>query len=290
MVCGRGEVETEDRMVVTGNSLLMAKYGDNRVIHSKYTILTFIPLMLWQQLRRFMNLYFIIIACLQLWRDVSPVNPLTTWGPIIVIFAIAFVREGVDDFNQHRQDAVMNEREYACVRDGQEAQLKSWQLRAGDIVRLHRNAEAPADLALVHTSEQDGLCYIQTANLDGETNLKERRALAQTQALGKSGLSGQSVFIRCAAPNALLYSFESDLHIGDAGAPSIPMSEQQLIQAGTHLRNAQRILGVVCYNGGKTKLGMNQQPPPVKWTVYQQRVDLHFLRPNHFRHHLRRCG
>jgi phospholipid-translocating ATPase len=273
MVCGRGEVETEDRVVETGNSALMAKYGDNRVVHSKYTLLTFLPLMLWQQLRRFMNLYFIIIACLQLWRDVSPVNPLTTWGPIIVIFAIAFIREGVDDFNQHRQDAVMNEREYACVRDGQEVQLKSWQLQAGDLVSLHRNAESPADLALVHTSEADGLCYIQTANLDGETNLKERRALAQTQSLGKSGISGQSLFIRCAAPNALLYNFESDLHIGDAGAPSIPMSEQQLIQAGTHLRNARQILGIVCYNGAKTKLGMNQQPPPVKWTQIERFIN-----------------
>jgi phospholipid-translocating ATPase len=272
MPCGARSVETQDRIVWTGDSKLMAKYGDNRVVHSKYTILTFLPLMLWQQLRRFMNLYFIIIACLQLWRDVSPVNPLTTWGPILVIFAIAFVREGIDDLNQHRQDAVMNDRTYTCFRDGNEVELKSFQLQAGDIVCLHRNAEAPADLALVQTSEE-GLCYIETANLDGETNLKERRAVAQTQALGEEGLRNTKIVIRCPAPNALLYSFDADLHLEDLERPSIALSEHQLIQAGTHLRNAKYVRGVVCYNGRTTKLGMNQAPPPVKWTQIERFID-----------------
>jgi phospholipid-translocating ATPase len=86
-----------------------------------------------------MNLYFFFIGSLQLWRDVAPVNPLKTWIPIIVIFAIAFLREGIDDFNLHIQDRELNDRLYRLIRDGREMELRSCDLQAGGIVRLTRN-------------------------------------------------------------------------------------------------------------------------------------------------------
>ncbi|KAH9288215.1 hypothetical protein KI387_032332, partial [Taxus chinensis] len=38
----------------------------------------------------------------------------------------------------------------------------------------------PADLLLLSSSNDEGLCYIETSNLDGEANLKRRSALEQT--------------------------------------------------------------------------------------------------------------
>ena len=45
-------------------------------------------------------------------------------------------------------------------------------LQVGDIVRCDINDEIPCDIVLLSSSDIRGECYITTANLDGETNLK----------------------------------------------------------------------------------------------------------------------
>lgn len=56
---------------------------------------------------------------------------------------------------------------------------KRWKdVRVGDFVRVLCNDIVPADLLLLHTSDPNGVCHIETANLDGETNLKQRKTVS----------------------------------------------------------------------------------------------------------------
>uniref|UniRef100_A0A2P2LF60 Phospholipid-transporting ATPase 2-like n=1 Tax=Rhizophora mucronata TaxID=61149 RepID=A0A2P2LF60_RHIMU len=93
-------------------------YCDNRISNRKYTLLNFIPKNLSEQFSRFMNQYFLLIACLQLWSLITPVNPASTWGPLIFIFAVSATKEAWDDYNRYLSDKKANEKEVWVVRQG----------------------------------------------------------------------------------------------------------------------------------------------------------------------------
>lgn len=65
-----------------------------------------------------MNQYFLLIACLQLWPLITPVNPASTWGPLIFIFAVSATKEAWDDYNRYISDKKANEKEVWIVRQG----------------------------------------------------------------------------------------------------------------------------------------------------------------------------
>ncbi|KAG4971980.1 hypothetical protein JHK82_037649 [Glycine max] len=149
-------------------------YCDNRISNRKYTVLNFLPKNLWEQFSRFMNQYFLLIACLQLWPLITPVNPVSTWGPLIFIFAVSASKEAWDDYNRYLSDNKANEKEVWVVKKGIKKHIQAQDIHVGNIVWLRENDEVPCDLVLIGTSDPQGVCYIETAALDGETDLKTR--------------------------------------------------------------------------------------------------------------------
>lgn len=55
-------------------------------------------------------------------------------------------------------------------------------MQVGDVLQVVKDSFFPADLLLLAVPESpDGLAYVETINLDGESNLKIKKALDQTQ-------------------------------------------------------------------------------------------------------------
>lgn len=87
----------------------------------RYVVVSFSPLPLtncFSVVSRFMNQYFLLIACLQLWSLITPVNPASTWGPLIFIFAVSATKEAWDDYHRYLSDKKANEKEVWVVRQG----------------------------------------------------------------------------------------------------------------------------------------------------------------------------
>ena len=60
--------------------------------------------------------------------------------------------------------------------DSKTLEKRKWRtLEVGDVIKLHNNDIIPCDILLLHTSDDDGVCHISTANLDGENNLKQKK-------------------------------------------------------------------------------------------------------------------
>ena len=88
----------------------------------------------------------------------------------------------------------------------------------GDIVRVESEEPFPADLILLASSEPEGLCYIETANLDGETNLKIKQAIPETCVMvSPSELSRLGGKLRSEQPNSSLYTYEATLTVAAGG-------------------------------------------------------------------------
>lgn len=251
------ESETNEERVVFVNVLHQpAKYRNNHVTTAKYSILSFVPSFLFEQFRRYSNCFFLFIALMQQIPDVSPTGRYTTLVPLIFILSVSAIKEIIEDIKRHRADDEINMREVEVLRDGK-WQLVQWRnVAVGDVVKVHNNTFFPADLILLASSEPQGISFIETANLDGETNLKIRQAHTETNnLLDTAELMNFRANIQCEAPNRHLYEFNGVLR--ETNKQSIPLGPDQLLLRGAMLRNTKWAFGVVIYTGHDTKLMQN---------------------------------
>ena len=71
--------------------------------------------------------------------------------------------------------------------DNKYHRLKWAEVQVGDIVRVVCNDVIPADMLLLHSSDVDGRCFIETSNIDGESNLKQRAVVKRHWSLDTVG-------------------------------------------------------------------------------------------------------
>uniref|UniRef100_A0A3B1JRK7 Phospholipid-transporting ATPase n=1 Tax=Astyanax mexicanus TaxID=7994 RepID=A0A3B1JRK7_ASTMX len=159
-------------------------YADNHIKTAKYTFYTFLPVNLFEQFQRFANAYFLVLLILQLIPEISSLSWFTTIVPLVLVLTITAVKDATDDYFRHKSDQQVNTRQSQVLIKGKIQNEKWMNVRVGDIIKLENNQFVAADVLLLSSSEPYGLCYIETAELDGETNLKVRQALTVTSDLG----------------------------------------------------------------------------------------------------------
>ncbi|KAH6588164.1 hypothetical protein BASA61_006069 [Batrachochytrium salamandrivorans] len=257
----------------TGESI-QAPFPSNEIRTSKYTVLSFLPHNLFEQFRRFANIFFLLLAILQFFPAYQSINPWVAALPLILVITATCAKDAFEDYRRHTSDLALNtqttlrpakwrntnkpfmkplptvtsqlsywvkqicfafgirklghvDHDYPrhgqiepgnALNDDQSDHISSpvtpspstslpltpshstqnsfqpsdwskvqWKnIQVGDIIMLQNNEHTPADLVVLASSEPEGLCYAETKNLDGETNLKIRKVVSQSLAIDSS--------------------------------------------------------------------------------------------------------
>ncbi|XP_060057459.1 phospholipid-transporting ATPase ID isoform X8 [Erinaceus europaeus] len=231
------------------------QYASNCIKTSKYNILTFLPVNLFEQFQEVANTYFLFLLILQLIPQISSLSWFTTIVPLVLVLTITAVKDATDDYFRHKSDNQVNNRQSQVLINGILQQEPWMNVCVGDIIKLENNQFVAADLLLLSSSEPHGLCYIETAELDGETNMKVRQAIPVTSELGHiSKLAKFDGEVICEPPNNKLDKFSGTLYWKDS---KFALSNQNMLLRGCVLRNTEWCFGLVIFAGPDTKLMQN---------------------------------
>jgi phospholipid-transporting ATPase len=251
------------RVVINGHLEELQVFPSNRISTAKYGLLTFLPKFLFEQFQRYSNVFFLFIAILQQIPGVSPTGRWNTLVPLVIVLSATALKEIIEDWKRHKADHEINDRLVRVFRNGAFQMMKWTQVVVGDVVKIVNAELFPADLLLLSSSEPNAICYIETSNLDGETNLKIRQGSVHTAHLLSSSTVGslQGV-IECEHPNNRLYEFVGNMIV--QGQATIPLGPSQLLLRGSQLKNTQWVYGAVLYTGHDSKLMQNSTAAPIK--------------------------
>jgi phospholipid-translocating ATPase len=130
------------------------------------------------------------------------------------------------------------------------------------------------DIIILSTSEPNSLCYVETKNLDGETNLKIRSSVPEIDHLSTPEDCAQIRFyVDSEPPTTNLFSYNATL-VFPSGLPDrpryrggpikIPINLNSMLLRGCVLKNTEWVIGLVVFTGSDTKLSLNSGATPSK--------------------------
>lgn len=252
-------------------------FVSNHISTTKYNAFTFLPKFLFEQFSKYANLFFLFTGCIQQVPTVTPTNRYTTFATLLIVLLVSAVKEMSEDIKRNTSDNELNKSKVLILNTSKgEYSEKKWiNVKVGDILKIRNGEALPADLILLNSSEPDGLCYIETANLDGETNLKIKQPRKETvHMMDPRILSKLRGKITSERPNSSLYTYEGTMEIDGI---EFSLSPDQLILRGASLRNTNWIQGVVIFTGHQTKLMRNATATPIKTTDVERIINLQII-------------
>uniref|UniRef100_A0A8C4Y2P8 Phospholipid-transporting ATPase n=1 Tax=Gopherus evgoodei TaxID=1825980 RepID=A0A8C4Y2P8_9SAUR len=241
------------------------KYPRNAIKNQKYNFFTFIPGVLYEQFKFFLNLYFLVVSCSQFVPALKIGYLYTYWAPLGFVLAVTMVREAVDEFRRYQRDKEMNSQFYSKLTVRGKVQVKSSDIQVGDLIIVEKNQRIPSDMVFLRTSEKTGSCFIRTDQLDGETDWKLKVAVSCTQRLPALGdLFSISAYVYAQKPQLDIHSFEGTFTREDSD-PSVheSLSIENTLWASTVVASGT-VIGVVIYTGKETRSVMNTSNPKNK--------------------------
>ncbi|KAM0683706.1 phospholipid transporting ATPase [Mitosporidium daphniae] len=258
------EQEIADRRCIDciGGNSSDSKFCSNEVHSTKYNLFTFIPKNLYEQFHRLANVYFLLLVVLQFIPAISSYNPLLSAGPLLFILMATGIKDAVEDYRRHKADRLINE-SWATIlepissadqSDHFKKRKVAWKdIKVGDVIYLRSGDSIPADCVALSSSSRSEI-YLDTMSLDGETNLKIKRAIPI-----HDSFSLKSLRIEIDPPSPHLYSFSGKVFFENECNTNeeVLLTQEHILLRGCITKNTDWVIGVVLYTGYETKIMLN---------------------------------
>ncbi|XP_027343914.1 phospholipid-transporting ATPase 1-like [Abrus precatorius] len=270
------ELRDEDARLVYINDLEKTnqtfEFAGNSIQTGKYSILTFIPRNLFEQFHRVAYIYFLIIAILNQLPQLAVFGRGVSILPLAFVLLVTAVKDAYEDWRRHKSDKVENNRLASVLVNGRFVEKKWKDIRVGEITKINANETIPCDIVLLSTSDPTGVAYVQTINLDGESNLKTRYAKQETH-LNKEGFNFSGL-IKCEKPNRNIYGFQANMEVD---GKKLSLGSSNIVLRGCELKNTTWALGVAVYCGRETKAMLNSSGAPSKRSRLETRMNFEII-------------
>lgn len=204
--------------------------------------------------------------------------------PLTFVIAVTMIKDIIEDSRRHKSDNKENNSEVLLIPHHNQLRhihghqkgvfkLMKWKhIKVGQIVKVKRDQYFPADMILLNSDDPQGICYVETKNLDGETNLKYKSPHKLTVPCTKTDeqVAKFNGKIKCQGPNEFLYKFEGNMFFKPSGpkmtesafevsggSMEIPLDANNLLLRGSSLKNTDYVYGIVVYTGHECKIMKN---------------------------------
>jgi len=238
-------------------------YKDNSIRTCQYTLLTFLPLAIFNQYKTAFNWFFLIYICIAVNPYLSDLAPIPEITPFVIVVSINLIKEAVEDYRKYSNDKKANNSKVIIFKDKKFHKEKCKNIRVGNIIKIYKEELIPADVLIIKSSLKNGLCYMQTSNLDGENELKPRESLQVTHQKIHNKINeinnifdykDDHFFFEVSPPNKDIYDIKGTIFYENN---KNYFSIKNVLLKGARLKNVDYVYGIVIYNGHDTKLMQN---------------------------------
>ena len=116
-----------------------------------------------------------------------------------------------DDLTRWQSDRKFNNRLIEVYLNGEWQRIPSQNICVGDLIRINRDQESPCDIVLLYCSSKNGIAYVQTTNIDGESDYKRRFVPKIFSSMNLQQLYSRHPVVEAQTPNPNLHSFDARL-------------------------------------------------------------------------------
>ena len=268
------KVDTKSRrLVLFRNSTNNVTFWSNKEENHKYSIILFIPVVLFNQFRQFGNFFYLLLSISQFIPQFVVGFLFTYISPLAMVVSFSMGKELYDDIKRRIQDKKINSTLITTISLDKDSwkvnrtQKKAADLQIGDIIELKKDTRVPADIIVLKTfnDTEDNQAFIRTDQLDGETDWKLRKAPGLTQEKSERDLVYMNGYIQYEPPSKLIYNFEGVLkYQNDQGVMQKEALNLENTMWASTVVASQKIIGIVIYTGKETRAQMNSSTPKIK--------------------------